>query len=145
MDHDDDYAVGYGKPPRQHRFRKGVSGNPGGRPPKPKPSNDMRSILERAANEELEFGGGSMTMLEMEIKSLQRKAARGDVAASKHLESMRSKAGVGDQRTGVGVLLIPSPVPLDEWEAAAARQQAKYRERDHGTGNMSITEESLET
>ena len=26
--------VGYGKPPEQHRFRKGVSGNPRGRPPK---------------------------------------------------------------------------------------------------------------
>lgn len=27
-----------------------------------------------------------------------------------------------------GVLLIPSPVPLDEWEAACARQQAPHRE-----------------
>ena len=27
-----EYEVGYGKPPSQTRFRKGVSGNPGGRP-----------------------------------------------------------------------------------------------------------------
>jgi hypothetical protein len=27
-----DYEVGYGKPPRRTRFRKGRSGNPGGRP-----------------------------------------------------------------------------------------------------------------
>jgi Family of unknown function (DUF5681) len=27
-----DYKVGYGKPPSETRFRKGVSGNPGGRP-----------------------------------------------------------------------------------------------------------------
>jgi hypothetical protein len=27
-----DYEVGYGKPPRRSRFRKGQSGNPGGRP-----------------------------------------------------------------------------------------------------------------
>jgi Family of unknown function (DUF5681) len=27
-----DHAVGYGKPPTRTRFRKGVSGNPGGRP-----------------------------------------------------------------------------------------------------------------
>jgi len=26
------YAVGYGKPPQDTRFKKGVSGNPGGRP-----------------------------------------------------------------------------------------------------------------
>jgi len=28
----DEYAIGYGKPPARTRFRKGVSGNPGGRP-----------------------------------------------------------------------------------------------------------------
>src|SRR6058998_3082750 len=30
--HANDYEVGYGKPPAHKRFRKGVSGNPGGRP-----------------------------------------------------------------------------------------------------------------
>jgi len=29
---DDDYEVGYGKPPRHTRFKKGQSGNPKGRP-----------------------------------------------------------------------------------------------------------------
>jgi len=29
---DDDDAVGYGKPPKQHRFKPGRSGNPRGRP-----------------------------------------------------------------------------------------------------------------
>lgn len=28
-----------------------------------------------------------------------------------------------------GVLLVPTAIPLDEWEAAAARQQAPHRER----------------
>lgn len=36
----DRYAVGYGKPPKQHQFPPGRSGNPRGRPPKMKaPSN----------------------------------------------------------------------------------------------------------
>ncbi|ANK81871.1 MAG: hypothetical protein TEF_14505 [Rhizobiales bacterium NRL2] len=33
----DDYEVGFGKPPRSTQFRKGQSGNPRGRPKKPKP------------------------------------------------------------------------------------------------------------
>lgn len=51
------YEVGYGKPPAQHRFQKGTSGNPGGRPRrsrnKPKPFNPAHQptdglILEEA-------------------------------------------------------------------------------------------------
>jgi len=32
MSKDKDYEVGYGKPPRHTRFKKGQSGNPKGRP-----------------------------------------------------------------------------------------------------------------
>ena len=34
---DEGYSVGYGKPPKHTRFVKGKSGNPRGRPRKPKP------------------------------------------------------------------------------------------------------------
>ena len=36
-----DYEIGYSKPPKQHRFKKGVSGNPAGAPKKQK----RRSML----------------------------------------------------------------------------------------------------
>lgn len=38
------YAVGYGKPPAATRFKKGQSGNPRGRPPKPTPSDRRLSL-----------------------------------------------------------------------------------------------------
>lgn len=41
----DDDAVGYGKPPKQYRFRPGQSGNPRGRP---KGSRGFRSDIEDA-------------------------------------------------------------------------------------------------
>jgi hypothetical protein len=41
----DDYEVGYGKPPKDSRFQKGISGNPKGRPKKA-PDVDHELIRE---------------------------------------------------------------------------------------------------
>ena len=46
-----DYNVGYGKPPRENRFKKGQSGNPKGRP---RASKNMRSIIHEIAEERVE-------------------------------------------------------------------------------------------
>lgn len=42
-------------------------------------------------------------------------------------DDAKAMRAVGDGKGGV--LLLPADVPLDEWEAASAAQQAKYRER----------------
>ena len=43
------YAIGYGKPPRNHRFRKGRSGNPSGKRGKAS-APDLRAQLQSALN-----------------------------------------------------------------------------------------------
>ena len=42
-----DYEVGYGKPPREKRFRKGASGNPKGRP---KGSKNISTIFNEVGS-----------------------------------------------------------------------------------------------
>ena len=49
-----DYKVGYGKPPKEHRFKKGQSGNPRGRPKgaksrKPARPEERTSMPSRAS------------------------------------------------------------------------------------------------
>lgn len=44
---EDEYSVGYGKPPKHSQFKKGQSGNPNGRPKK---SRNLRTLIQ----EELE-------------------------------------------------------------------------------------------
>lgn len=129
MKGEDDEKVGYGKPPKKHQFKKGVSGNPIGRPRRVPEENDLKSMLERVGNEEVEVNGRWVTLQEVALMALQRKAAKGDVSANRHLDKLRADAGVGKAEPMTGVLVVPAKMSLDEWSVAAALQQAKYREK----------------
>jgi hypothetical protein len=82
-------AVGFGKPPESTRFRKGVSGNPKGRP---KGSLNIANVLMRILREKVvinEHGQRrTITKLEAAFKQLLNKAAAGDLRAISQLSDL---------------------------------------------------------
>jgi hypothetical protein len=84
---DKGYKVGYGKPPKATRFKKGTSGNPSGRPRKAPLLLDPGSIIEAIDNEEIQVSDNGkrkrMTKAEIEFRQLFTKAIRGDLSAAR--------------------------------------------------------------
>lgn len=75
-----EYRVGYGKPPRHSQFRKGVSGNPRGRP---KPRLTIRdALIENLIKRVTVQENGrtvKMPILKLIIAQAMNKAAKGDL------------------------------------------------------------------
>ena len=129
-----DYDVGYRKPPEAGRIRKGEIRNPNGRRGN---KNSLKSvvpdsdsaIVERIESELINANGQDMSKRELAIRVLQAKALKGDIRAWQQFEALRAKTRASEPKQAGGVLLLPALVPLHEWEASAAIQQAKFRER----------------
>lgn len=82
----DDYEVGYGRPPKDTRFRKGTSGNPKGRP---KGGRGLKQIVDTQLNEVVSFRmngrAAKGTKLELIVLQLSQKALSGDMRAAERL------------------------------------------------------------
>ena len=89
--------VGYGKPPKNTRFTKGVSGNPHGRP---KGSRNVAAVFAKTLREKVvinEHGQRkTITKLEAAIKQFVNKAAGGDLRALQMLVNLSREAETKD-------------------------------------------------
>jgi Family of unknown function (DUF5681) len=85
-----DYEVGYGKPPKDGRFKKGVSANPKGRPKRQPP--DVGEVVKDVLDSSVEFREGGR----------KKKAPRREVAIKRHLE----RALEGDIASAAALLKI---------------------------------------
>jgi hypothetical protein len=93
------YEVGYCKPPEQHRFRKGQSGNPRG--PK-KGAKGIKKDLHKAlrARHSIRVDGKIMTgtTQELALLTLAKRAATGDVRATRELVELTIRVfGIEDR------------------------------------------------
>jgi len=89
---EEDYEVGYRKPPVATRFQKGTSGNPSGRPKKVTQLLDPGLILEAIDNEEIAvFANGKrkpMKKAEIDFRQQFTKAINGDLKTARLLVQM---------------------------------------------------------
>lgn len=111
--------VGYRKPPREHRFKPGSSGNKRGRP---KGATDLKASAKRALTEKLRAdpnGTGkskSYMTLELLLIKLKQSAALGNRPALKALVNLENQYRPSAPATG-GYLVIPERLTEAEWEA----------------------------
>jgi hypothetical protein len=96
---DEEYKVGPGRPPREHQFKPGQSGNPKGAKRKAPPiAPDLKAVLERALSKKVTLKQGEkqrvVTMASAGIEQLIAQFAKGDHRARRDLFWLTDKLGV---------------------------------------------------
>ena len=95
----EEYKVGPGRPPKEHQFKPGVSGNPKGAKRKSPPIElDLKAALERALDKKVQLKQGererTVSMAELGIEQLVAQFVRGDRHARRDLIHLADKLGV---------------------------------------------------
>jgi hypothetical protein len=111
-----DYEVGYGKPPKHTRFRKGRSGNPKGRP---KGAKGVRASLKRELVNRITVREGNreicISKAEALAKQLIARALKGDMKAIAELlkldPELFADATGGEEMEGSS--LLPDSIDID--------------------------------
>ena len=101
------YEVGYGKPPKETRFRPGRSGNPRGRPKKPKSIREKfeRELARKVAIRE-DGRIRKIPKIDLWVRRVIADAIKGSHQASRILIEMRSASddeiarGIAEQSIG---------------------------------------------
>jgi hypothetical protein len=127
---DDDYAVGYRRPPLHSRFQPGQSGNPSGN------KRGVRSLKQDLQQELIETvtvreNGKQLKLSKQQlvVKALVSKAAKGDTRAiAKLIDVVSSVFGLAPEDHNAA-----GPLSQDD-EAVMAAAIARAAEREGGAG-----------
>lgn len=119
---DDDYEVGYKKPPKHSQFKKGQSGNSKGRP---KGSKNANTLIHEIANEVITVRARNGKLIkkrriEIMFENLTTSGIKHDVPSAKLAFDIMKKTGYFDEpeenKTHGGVLIVPHSLTKEEWE-----------------------------
>ena len=115
---DKDYDVGYGRTPKNTRFKKGQSGNPKGRK---KGDRALKSDMRAELNERVQITENGrtvkLTKQQLVIKRLVAKAIKGDIRAiSKLMDTLAAWHGPEDEaRKNATVLSADDEAIINDW------------------------------
>jgi len=122
----DKSKIGYGRPPAEHQFKPGVSGNPKGRAPG---SRSFIADLEEELRERVQVSeNGKKTLVTKQrllTKSMVNKGIKGDTRAAKLTIDQIARHTPGQQDAS-------DPAPLSETDDAILRGFVERLGRDYG-------------
>lgn len=120
-----DYEVGYGKPPGHSRFKPGQSGNPRG---KPKGAKSIKSLLGKEGRQRVRITENgktvSITKLELAVKRLYERCAKGDLRAITELTRLLQFYGLDDEAVRATLLSAEEQAIIDVTKARIAKVEA---------------------
>lgn len=111
-------VVGYKRTPKMYRYRKGQSGNPGGRPRKDRSrGRTVRRVLLEKRKVDLTGTGRprKWTTLEIVVIQLRQVALEGNTRAFKMYKVFEARYGEQDTKSKGGVVVIPYVDSLETW------------------------------
>lgn len=112
-----DYEIGYGRPPKHTRFRKGQSGNPRGRPPtRGAVKIDLNAILNKPVTVIQDGEARHMPPKEVALRKILKKAlTKRDLRSIIYLlEQFEKYAAIEfpPVMSGGGVVYVPKTMPM---------------------------------
>ena len=114
-----DNEVGYGKPPKEHRFPKGRSGNVSGRPKSKKSGlTDISGLLNEPVKVKAGGKAREMGLFEAGLRKLAKRAVDKDLRAILRFVKICEEYGAfapPSAVTGGGVVRAPKGVNFHEW------------------------------